>query len=362
MSNNDNYLRNTYGIFYDPMATFKVILKDKRKDGNYNVKIQIIHNGQPQFIKTEFYLTGKQINKFGRVKNHPNASIINARLDEMISGYERKLDEIFLNLNNLTAKQVKEYLTSSVKRNEVEFFTFMEEYIGNLKARYEKELETDPKASKKTLECYDLLQKSVRRFMGKEQTLFFKDIDKSWLEKYEIFLRDSGVKNGVWNRMKDLRHLFNVLINDERKLLSADYYPFKYYKISRTKNNPKPKIIELDQLVQFIANPPVNKFELNAYRIFLLDFYLIGINPIDLYFINNGGGEIVGDRLEFERSKTEVGHSIRLEPEALELIEQMKGEKATFEFQERYTNFENFKKNTNRSLKKRKHSVKTVLF
>ena len=56
---------------------------------------------------------------------------------------------------------------------------------------------------------------------------------------------------------------------------------------------------------------------------FMLMFYLIGVNSIDLY--KASPDSIVDGRFEYKRSKTGRLFSIKVEPEAMEIIERYKG-------------------------------------
>lgn len=89
--------------------------------------------------------------------------------------------------------------------------------------------------------------------------------------------------------------------------------------------------------------------------VFLLSFYLIGMNFADLYELL----AIKDGRLEYERKKTRGRRqdrafiSIRIEPEAQELIEKYKdksGERV-FDFHRRYTTSHIFSSNVNKGLK-----------
>ena len=55
----------------------------------------------------------------------------------------------------------------------------------------------------------------------------------------------------------------------------------------------------------------------------MLMFYLIGINAIDLFNLK----QIVDGRIEYKREKTGKLYSIKVEPEAMEIINRYKGNK-----------------------------------
>ncbi len=54
---------------------------------------------------------------------------------------------------------------------------------------------------------------------------------------------------------------------------------------------------------------------------FMLMIYLIGINGIDLFNVK----ALVGDRIEYKREKTGKLYSVKVDPEAMEIINRYRG-------------------------------------
>jgi len=81
---------------------------------------------------------------------------------------------------------------------------------------------------------------------------------------------------------------------------------------------------------------------------FMLSFYLIGMNSDDLYHAT----EISKDgRLVYTRAKTHREYSIKVEPEAMALIEKLKGEKRLLMLSEHYRTVHDMTLSLNRALK-----------
>ncbi len=88
--------------------------------------------------------------------------------------------------------------------------------------------------------------------------------------------------------------------------------------------------------------------------LFMLSFYLVGMNTVDLFKID----QITDGRLEYKRSKTmsrrrdEAFISILIEPEAWPLVEKYKDPtgKRVFKFYQMYTNEQNFNRAVNNGL------------
>lgn len=80
----------------------------------------------------------------------------------------------------------------------------------------------------------------------------------------------------------------------------------------------------------------------------MLSFYLIGINNGDLYEVKEIGAD---GRIRYSRAKTHRQYSIRVEPEALSLIEKLKGQNRLINLADRYRNTKSLNKQLNLGLK-----------
>ncbi|HPS40134.1 MAG TPA: recombinase, partial [Candidatus Cloacimonadota bacterium] len=65
---------------------------------------------------------------------------------------------------------------------------------------------------------------------------------------------------------------------------------------------------------------------------FLLSFYLLGINPVDLVRLRKDN--LVNGRLDYRRAKTHRLISVKVEPEATEIIDRYQGEDLLLNFME----------------------------
>ena len=82
--------------------------------------------------------------------------------------------------------------------------------------------------------------------------------------------------------------------------------------------------------------------------LFMLTFYLIGINPVDLLSLTREN--IVNGRIEYSRSKVDQTYSIKLEPEALEIIERYKGKSFLIDPLDSYSYYKDFLHRWNENL------------
>ncbi len=337
------------------MPSLSVVLKKKLSNGLYSVNIRIIHNRKPNYIGTDFKVAQNQFSN-GRIKNHPNAKIINDRLASKLSLYERALDEIGYQLPTMPVAELKQYLLSyeakannsplTTKAEPPEFFKFSEEVLAKLTVKYEKKLKATGKASKSIINNYKSCVKSIQEF-NKKDKLYFSQIDKKFLEGYKAHLAEKGLKNGIWNKFKDFRALYNRAVDEE--LITLEKYPFRKMRINAMRKQGEPQVLSVREMREFMAYQPETEVEELAKDVFLLSFYLIGVNPIDLYYLEKPeGAKIQGGRFVFSRSKTDVTHSIKIQPEATKLLEKLHTPEG-YIFQLRYKTNTSFYTNINQN-------------
>lgn len=148
-------------------------------------------------------------------------------------------------------------------------------------------------------------------------SLKMADIDYRWLCGFEQHLRDAGNKvNTIAIHMRNTRAVFNHLI--DMGDIEQESYPFRKYKVRHEETAKRSLLVEQLRAVRDTPEGPMRRYA----DIFLLIFYLLGINLIDLCNLK----EITPDgRIEYRRSKTGRVFSVKVEPEALAIINRYRG-------------------------------------
>lgn len=72
----------------------------------------------------------------------------------------------------------------------------------------------------------------------------------------------------------------------------------------------------------------------------MLMFYLIGVNAADLF--NAKHSALVNGRFEYKRAKTGKLYSVKVEPEAMDIIEKYKGKSYLLNIMDEYRNYKDF--------------------
>lgn len=172
----------------------------------------------------------------------------------------------------------------------------------------------------------------------------FDTIDRNWLERYQANeLHRGRMQNGIAIDLRNIRTIFNWAIDNE----ITSKYPFRKFKI----RNERQQYLYLNakEMKEFMSIP-VEPF-MEKYRdIFMLGFYLIGINISDLlelpaHCIRKG-------RIQYRRNKTARLYSIKVEPEAMEIIKRYKGTRHLISVLDNGTKEESFRRRLNDYIKR----------
>lgn len=365
------------------MATFKICVfpHQQRKDGKYPVSIRVYWKGQSSYIGTEYYVTDRQLtvkryNDNGKKKvvvALKDVFILN-ELNRRISGYESmKVQKLGRRIEMYSAKELAEYFIDASKQGSdttINFVEFSRSYIDRLKAEGRG---TTAGLLTRTLN-------SLIDFCGGRERIAISEITSKFLQQFEGHLRSPrtmqrrnqhgklvtikrrGVSDvTVIDYMTDIRVLFNAAMreyNDEdRDDIRIMHYPFRKYKMKRLPENEK-RNLQPEQLA--ILRDATDETLLQnrailARDVFMLSFYMVGANMVDLYNVTKyNAGRISYDRTKTKRRRKDRAYiSIRVEPEALPLVEKYrdKSGERVFDFHRRYADSHGFSSNVNKGLK-----------
>lgn len=194
----------------------------------------------------------------------------------------------------------------------------------------------------RTKELYETTLKRIREFSKNCDSLTFADVDKNWLSRFDAHLsKTSPSKNARNIHFRNIRAVFNHAITED----VTTAYPFRKFKL---KNEPTIKrALSIEQLRDIKNCEPWGVYR--EYRdIFMLIFYLCGINLIDLFNLEDKN--MCNGRIEYVRAKTGKLYSIKVEPEAAEIINRYKGKDYLLNIHDRYKNHKDYMQHLNRGL------------
>lgn len=296
------------------MATIREVIlpNQKREDGTWNVKIRVTHQRKINYIPTKHYVGVKQIRSDHTIKD----PVVLNSIYPTIMEYRMKIGELGPKLEVFDLPRLIKYLTGEVEitAEEINVIKFGRKMIADMRA-------AGREGSAHTI---NTVVNGLVDFFGSENVPV-TEIRANMLVKYEAFLRSErdiirlnqfqrevtrtmpGLSdNGLHNHMRDLRILFNAIRNfyndEDLGLTIVKHYPFKKYKLVRPTENKKPKLtVKQVMAIRDFEAAPDSRIEL-ARDLFMLSFYLCGMNAVDIYKIP--ADDQATKRIDYNRSKT----------------------------------------------------------
>lgn len=274
------------------------------KDGKAQVKISVSRNGSTAYIPTGVWLLPDQWRR-GKVTGVPAKRSLQAHIDSLKARVEGMMAEMRMTgrMAGMDATAIKNRIMRELEPPEDEGrspYGRMVRYARGCRAR-------------RTREMYLLTAKRMREYDPDIGRKAFEDIGKEWLSDFVRFL--CCAPNSAAIHLRNLRAVFNDAIDNG---ITA-HYPFRTFKI-KTQETPKKALSpdEMRCLLTYTGGDEALRYHLDY---FLLSFFLIGINLADMAVL----GGIRNGRIEYRRQKTGRLYSVKVEREAMEIIERHRG-------------------------------------
>lgn len=292
------------------MGKVTLVLDTRREKGSgrFPLKFGVSFGGQYAYFSTGIDIEQRQWNGRDIVKCENKAAF-----NQLILFKRLELEKAMLGLEcrGITAARSADEMKGLIERQISGRFQ-----ASSYKVRdgFEAKILQVPK--EKTREIYRATLEKIGAYYNLD-TLVMSDIDYRWLCDFERRLRERNNKvNTISVDMRNIRAVFNHLINLGD--IELESYPFRKYKVKSEETRKRSLKVEQLRKIRDHEDGPMRRYA----DIFMLIFYLRGINVIDLC----GLKEITPDgRIEYRRSKTGKLYSIKVEPEAMEIIDRYRG-------------------------------------
>jgi site-specific recombinase XerD len=308
---------------------------DKRADrnGRHSITLYINADGKRLKFRTGIYV--EALSMFDGVqvsRQSDNYKVKNMRLMSLKSAADKLLIEIEESKQiYLPAKRVKELILERLfgrNKERIKNFLYYHDEFASLKT------------TKGTKNVYAMTRKKIEKY---DAGCTFDTMNYKWLLSFEAYLLKTVKVNTAAIHLRNIRAVFNYAIDEEITTL----YPFRKFKIR--KEDTRKRCLTVEQVRELRDYHLIEDWQREYRDIFMLMIYLIGINAADLF----NAKEITSDgRIDYHRSKTHKLYSIKVEPEAMEIIEKYRGDKYLLNVLDRYKNYKDFLRRMNEALKK----------
>ena len=336
-------------VYYTP-------IEQMRKDGSINIKIRVVHKRVSKIIATPWNVTKKDLTPKGVLKNYRYID----RVEQLIQRYKLHLSSLGEAVERYSCQQIVNELSAldnpkSDAPFELDFVKYTRDYIELLKSQ-----------GKNTWKCYYTAINSFCEGIGRE-SVDIADVNakliNGWLRWLTMRVGENSRAPSLYVQcLKAMHNRAKAEFNDEDdRVVKIALSPFK--RVAPTRHVvARKRALSVEQMRAIARLEPsdaqlsgVRRFEL-ARDVFMLSFYLVGMNAVDLFnciVIEKG-------RITYERTKTRTRRadraliSIAIPPEAEALVEKYRdptGERV-FDFYRLYSTMNNFNAALNKGLKR----------
>lgn len=292
------------------MAKLTFILDTRSGAGEFPLKLRITHHSKSVHISQDIRLAPEQWDG-EKVINHPREKSLNEKLIASMALAKAAIlkFEKNNNLEKLSAAEVKAVIESDGESSRTAKGQNFEEFFLKCIAL---------KKQRKTILSYESSLKRMRLYDPLLSTRTFDDIDDKYIKDMDAVWEAEGLTtNSRAVYFRNIRAVFNDAIDEDL----TKNYPFRRFSIKKTPT--KKRNLSVEELRMLRDYPIVNEFQQKYRDIFMLCFYLRGINVVDLVKLTKRN--LRAGRINYIRSKTGKFYSVKIEPEALELINKYKG-------------------------------------
>lgn len=307
------------------MATVSLYLDVRaiKADGTAPVKIIIRNRGGAAHLPTGIdvppvcWQDGKVVNTRSVKVDKP--AVINAKLTERLAKVTLAVNEICGPKANMSASLIKAKVNAKLygisEEEKADTIT-----LGEV---YDAYLATKKQSSVASLLCGKAF---LEKYMPKTLSRPFCELGEDWAEQVYLALEKSDLKpNTKLNYLTYIKTMWNW---GRKKKFTSEVKIFEEFQFSPVATPSR--ALTLDEIRTIWFYDPEQDDALESWKrkkvmardVFVLTFCLCGINMADLHELKES--DIHAGRLETDRKKTGVHINIKLEPEALEIINKYK--------------------------------------
>lgn len=337
------------------MATIKSFLDLRKNGGDKNkpaaLKLAIAHRKSTSYIVLNISLLPPQWNPELRVVvDHPAQKTLNSVIRKKIVEAETALLKIQdeCDINAFTATELRSRIVEMTKPKTEKPVVKKKEDDTTLVRVYERCMEL------KVGQTKALYKSTLNRLKdykpnGELEKLHFEDITPAWLTGFDLFLaRTAPSANARGIHMRNLRAVCNFAIDNN----ITTNYPFRRFRIKQEKT--RKRNFDVETLRKIFNHQCEEEWQQKYLDFFKLSFMLLGINVVDLCNLK----EINLGYASYKRAKTHKQYSVKVEPEAMAIIDKYRGKGQILCFLDTYNNYRHFYNNLCKGLREIKKQLK----
>lgn len=269
------------------MTTIKLaVLKHTRaKDGSYKVRIAIGHKQETSYIVTKYSVKTFANWSAGQVVNQSDAQAVNVKLRQILNDYDQRLERV-INPDLYTCTELRDHLKAMRPAGMAHTFLEYAQYTAE-EMRKDGRMTTAKMREGQAQHFSEFLQGDI---LLTDITPMTVTNYQRWLDRQNLSVAYKGML------MTCVKTVINVAVRDGA--VRYDIHPFAYWHAQQPE--PREQDITPDEMRLMRDYKTIYKGEQKAQDLFLLSYYLGGINLMDLLAYDFRGKKVV----EYIRTKT----------------------------------------------------------
>lgn len=324
------------------MATLQLIHDRrgiKKASTPSTLRMMIRHKNTTASIPLEVQLAANQWNGKEVVK-HPNEKQLNAVVKKKSSDIETAFMMIALGGEEhfINATEIKESILDKLDPDRIKLKE--KEHCGHRFVPYYLQF-MERRNAKGTNEIYERALKWIRKYDLEIESKDIEQLDRKWLEGLDKAMSVTNKKNSRSIMLRSVRAVFSHA-NEEGIVKTDPFIGFDLREETTVKRS-----MSLETL-RTIRDWKVSPWQEEYRDMFMLMFYLVGINAADLFLAKKE--QMVDGRLNYKRKKTGKLYSVKIQPEAMAIIEKYQGKDYLLSPMDRYNNYKNYLQHMNKAL------------
>lgn len=262
-----------------------VVLTSKTiKGGRNKVRISVAHNGETRYIVTDIILDSNKEFKNGMVIKRADAALLNTKIRNLLQRYQSALDELEY-INGLTCPELVYQLRNAGSYKHRTLKSIYEEYMAHAHIK------------PGTVKCYQCIWSNIVRCIGDK--VLAEHITHGTILGLDKALRDRKLKPTT---VRTNLVFLMVLLNYAKRCGYVQYRVDPFFGYDLPKMEVRQSWLSVDEVRKIrdldCAKPNIAKCR----DLFMLSYYLGGINMTDLLDINFNEQT---DVIHYIRKKTE---------------------------------------------------------
>ena len=288
-----------------------VVLTSKTiKGGRNKVRISVAHNGETRYIVTDIILDSNKEFKNGMVVKRADAAMLNTKIRNLLQRYQSALDELEY-IDGLTCPELVYQLRHAGNYKHRTLKSIYEEYITNAHIK------------PGTKKYYHGLWNNIERYLGDKVRV--EHITHSTVLGFDKYLRDRKLSS---SSVRSNIVLLMILLNYAKRCGYVQFRVNPFFGYDLPKVEVRQSWLTVDEVKKIRDLETTKKNICKCRDLFMLSYYLGGINMVDLLDINFNDQT---DTLRYIRKKTEHRSKVnkfvefRIPDEAKLIIDRYKG-------------------------------------